>query len=107
MLTFFSYLLPDDPIHGPWFQLNSIKWLANIVGVALIVGTSLMIKNRSAKKDQTSGYFDWYLIYLAFGLGVTGMGAQLTRLADWAFFSAYSLIISAPVENLDFSNEIS
>jgi len=61
-----------------------------------------MIKNRSAKKDQTSGYFDWYLIYLGFGLGVTGMGAQLTRLADWAFFSAYSLIISAPVEALTF-----
>ena len=86
-MTFFSYLLPDGPIHGPWSQLNPIKWLANIAGVALIVGTSLMIKNRSAKKDQSSGYFDWYLIYLAFGLGVTGMGTQLTRLADWAFLS--------------------
>ncbi len=82
-----SYLLPSGPLHGPWSQLNPVKWLANIAGVALIVGTSLMIKNRSAKKDQTSGYFDWYLIYLAFGLGVTGMGAQLTRLADWAFIS--------------------
>jgi hypothetical protein len=27
------------------------------------------------------------LIYLALGLGVTGMGAQLTRLAGWAFIS--------------------
>ncbi len=87
VMIYGSYLLPDGPIHGPWSQLNPIKWLANIAGVALIVGTSLMIKNRSAKKDQTSGYFDWYLIYLAFGLGVTGMGAQLTRLADWAFLS--------------------
>jgi quinone-modifying oxidoreductase subunit QmoC len=87
VMIYGSYLLPDGPIHGPWSQLNPIKWLANIAGVALIVGTSLMIKNRSAKKDQTSGYFDWYLIYLAFGLGVTGMGAQLTRLADWAFIS--------------------
>ena len=82
-----SYLMPDGPIHGPWSQLNPVKWLANIAGVSLIVGTILLIKNRAAKKDQVSGYFDWYLIYLAFGLGVTGMGAQLTRLAGWAFIS--------------------
>ena len=80
-----SYLFPEGPIHGPWSQLNPIKWLANIAGVSLIIGTILLIKNRSAKKDQTSTYFDWYLVYLAFGLGVTGMGAELTRLADWAF----------------------
>jgi quinone-modifying oxidoreductase subunit QmoC len=79
-----SYLLPSGALHGPWSQLNPVKWLANISGVALIVGTSLMIKNRISKKDQVSRYFDWYLIYLAFGLGVTGMGAQLTRLAGWA-----------------------
>lgn len=82
-----SYLLPGGPLHGPWSQLNPIKWLANVAGVALIVGTSLMIKNRRSKKDQTSNYFDWYLVYLAFGLGVTGMGAELTRLAGWAFIS--------------------
>ncbi len=82
-----SYLFPSGPLHGPWSQLNPVKWLANISGVALIVGTGLMIKNRYSKKDQVSSYFDWYLIYLAFGLGVTGMGAQLTRLAGWAFVS--------------------
>jgi len=80
-----SYLFPEGPIHGPWSQLNPIKWLANIAGVSLIIGTILLIKNRSAKKDQTSTYFDWYLVYLAFGLGVTGMGTELARLADWAF----------------------
>jgi quinone-modifying oxidoreductase subunit QmoC len=82
-----SYLLPEGPIHGPWSQLNPVKWLANIAGISLIVGTSLMIKNRRAKKDQASSYFDWYLIYLAFFLGISGMGAQLTRLAGWAFIS--------------------
>ena len=84
VLIYGSYLLPDGPVHGPWSQLNPIKWLANLAGVSLIVGTSLMIKNRSSKKDQASGYWDWYLIFLAFGLGVTGMGAELTRLAGWA-----------------------
>ena len=86
-----SYLMPGGPIHGPWSQLNPIKWLANIAGVSLVIGTILLIKNRSAKKDQSSTYFDWYLIYLAFGLGITGMGAELTRLAGWAFvtFAVY------------------
>jgi quinone-modifying oxidoreductase subunit QmoC len=80
-----SYLFPGGPLHGPWSQLNPVKWLANLSGIALIVGTVLLIKNRSAKKDQVSGYWDWYLIYLAFGLGVTGMGTELARLAGWAF----------------------
>jgi quinone-modifying oxidoreductase subunit QmoC len=79
-----SYFLPSGALHGPWSQMNPVKWLANISGVALIVGTALLIKNRASKKDQVSRYFDWYLVYLAFGLGVTGMGAQLTRLAGLA-----------------------
>ena len=79
-----SYLLPSGPLHGPWSQMNPVKWLANISGVALIVGTALLIKNRAGKKDQASSYFDWYLVYMAFGLGVTGMGAQVARLVGLA-----------------------
>ena len=103
-----SYLLPSGPLHGPWSQLNPVKWLANISGVALIVGTSLMIKNRSAKKDQKSTYFDWYLVYMAFGLGVTGMGAQLTRLAgmagvSFAVYYIHLILIWALFAYLPFS----
>jgi quinone-modifying oxidoreductase subunit QmoC len=103
-----SYLLPSGPFYGPWSQLNPVKWLANIAGVSLIVGTSLMIKNRRAKKDQASSYFDWYLIYLAFGLGVTGMGAQLTRLAGWAVVSfatyyVHLILVFALIAYLPFS----
>jgi quinone-modifying oxidoreductase subunit QmoC len=79
-----SYLLPSGPIHGPWSQMNPVKWLANLAGVALVVGTALLIKNRLDKPDQITTYKDWYLIYLAFGLGVTGMATELTRLAGWA-----------------------
>ena len=79
-----SYLLPDGPLHGPWSQLNPVKWLANLSGIALIVGTAIMIKARLNKPDQKSAYKDWFLVYLAFALGVTGMGAQLTRIAGWA-----------------------
>jgi quinone-modifying oxidoreductase subunit QmoC len=71
-------------IHGPYSQLNPVKWLANVSGVALIVGSALLIKARLNKPDQKSAYKDWLLLGLVFGLGVTGMGAQLTRLAGWA-----------------------
>ncbi len=70
--------------HGPYSQMHPVKWVANISGVALIVGSFLLIKNRRAKTDQLSTYRDWYLLGLVFLLGVTGMGAVLTRLAGWA-----------------------
>ena len=66
--------------HGPYSQLNPVKWLANLGGIALIIGSSLMIMQRLSKKDQVSSYKDWSLLGLVFGLGVTGMLAQLTRL---------------------------
>ena len=70
--------------HGPYSQLNPVKWLANVSGVALIIGSALMIKHRLAKKDQTSTYKDWYLLGLVFGLGVTGVLTEATRLAGFA-----------------------
>jgi quinone-modifying oxidoreductase subunit QmoC len=103
-----SYLLPSGPIHGPWSQLNPIKWLANISAVALIVGTVLLLKNRAAKKDQKSDYWDWYLIYLAFGLGVTGLGTELARLAGWAFicyliYYIHLILVFSMIAYLPFS----
>jgi len=71
-------------IHGLYSQLNPVKWLANVSGVALIIGSILLIKQRMDKPDQKSAYKDWLLLWLVLGLGVTGMGAQLTRLAGWA-----------------------
>jgi quinone-modifying oxidoreductase subunit QmoC len=71
-------------IEGPYSQLNPVKWLANISGLALIIGAALMIKNRLAKTDQTSSYKDWYLLGLVLGLGVTGMLAEMTRLGGLA-----------------------
>ena len=110
LVLYGSYLLPDGPLHGPWSQLNPIKWLANVSGIAIIVGTILLMKSRKAKEDQVSGYWDWYLVYLAFGLGVTGMGTELTRLAGWAFICyflyyihlmlVFSMIVYLPFSKL-------
>jgi len=74
-------------IHGPYSQLNPVKILANVSGIALIIGAALLIKQRMNKTDEVSTYKDWYLLWLVFGLGLTGMLAQLTRLADAAFLT--------------------
>ncbi len=74
-------------IPGPYSQLNPVKWLANFSGVALVIGSSLMIKNRLAKKDSVSAYKDWALLGLALGLGVTGLLTEMTRLGGIAWLT--------------------
>ncbi len=68
-------------IEGPYSQINPIKWLGNLGGIALIIGSGLMIAKRKAKTDQVSAYKDWYLLGLVMGLGVTGLLTELIRLA--------------------------
>jgi quinone-modifying oxidoreductase, subunit QmoC len=87
-------------IHGPYSQLNPVKWLANVAGVALVIGGLLMIKSRLDKPDQQTTYKDWSLIGLVLALGITGMLTEMTRLAGaagltylyilfiWSLFSA-------------------
>jgi quinone-modifying oxidoreductase subunit QmoC len=82
---------------GPYPQLNPIKWLANISGVALVIGSGLMIKNRLANKDQLSTYKDWFILGIVFALGVTGMLTEMTRLAHMeiiTYFMYYLHLIS-------------
>ncbi|MDX2446840.1 MAG: quinone-interacting membrane-bound oxidoreductase complex subunit QmoC [Desulfobacterales bacterium] len=74
-------------IHGPYSQMNPVKWLGNVSGVALIIGSILMIRSRLSKKDQVSAYKDWWLVGWALALGVTGMTAQVTRLLGLAGLS--------------------
>ena len=71
-------------IHGPYSQMNPVKWLANIGAVALILGGILMLKNRLSKTDQVNRYIDWYLVGLVLGLGISGLLTEVTRLAGWA-----------------------
>ena len=68
-------------IEGPYSQLNPIKWLGNIAGISLVIGAILLIKNRLTRSDLLSTYWDWYLVGLAFALGLTGMLTQMFRLA--------------------------
>jgi len=79
-------------IHGPYSQLNPVKWLANIAGVSLIIGAALMIKDRISKDDQISAYKDWFIVGLALALGLTGMLTQMTRIGGAAGMS-YSIYL--------------
>lgn len=69
---------------GPYSQLNPFKILGNVSGIALIVGSIWLISNRIKASAEEQGsnttYFDWALLILVLGLGVTGMLSQLTRL---------------------------
>ncbi len=75
-------LLYVGGLPGPYSQLNPIKWLANIAGVALVIGSAMMIKNRLDKKeDQITSYKDWFILGVVFAVGLTGMLTEMTRLA--------------------------
>jgi quinone-modifying oxidoreductase subunit QmoC len=82
-------------IEGPYSQLNPVKWLANVSGIALILGGVLLIKNRAAKKDQVSTYWDWYLVGLVLLLGLTGLLTEAARLGGvaWLSYGLYAIHI--------------
>lgn len=74
-------------IPGPYSMVNPVKILANVSGIALLVGAILMISNRLKDTDadvSKGSYFDWSLIILVLGLAATGLLSQYTRLADVA-----------------------
>jgi quinone-modifying oxidoreductase subunit QmoC len=76
-------------IEGPYNQINPVKWLANLGGIALIIGGGLMIANRWSKKDQISAFKDWYLLGMVVGLGLTGLLTEVIRLGGMYSLSAF------------------
>lgn len=74
---------------GPYPQLNPIKWLANIAGVSLVIGSGMMIKNRLTNKTQITAYKDWFILIVVFTLGLSGMLTEMARLAGVAWISYF------------------
>jgi quinone-modifying oxidoreductase subunit QmoC len=75
-------------IEGPYPQIVPVKWLANISGVAIIIGGALLLKYRIKKTDSVNSYWDWSLLGLVLALGITGMLTQMIRLAGFYGLSA-------------------
>jgi quinone-modifying oxidoreductase subunit QmoC len=76
-------------IEGPYNQINPVKWVGNLGGLALVIGGGLMIAKRWSNKDQVSSFKDWYLLGLVFGLGLTGLLTEIIRLGGLYGVSAF------------------
>jgi quinone-modifying oxidoreductase subunit QmoC len=68
--------------NGPYPQTNIIKWIGNVSGVAMLVGISMIIMNRMKNQEKAGigSYFDWFFITIVYGVGLTGMLAEVLRL---------------------------
>jgi len=70
-------------LHGPMSLWNPVKIVANVAAIALVVGTGILWGNRSqmeADGQATNTFYDWFLIWMIMGVGVTGIVAELCRL---------------------------
>lgn len=70
-------------IQTPHPAISPVKLFGNIGGLGIIIGGILLIgKRMSGNFKGNNSYYDWTLIVLVLGLGVTGMAAQFVRMAD-------------------------
>ena len=72
-----------EGLHGPLALSDPFKLLANISGIALVVGVGILWMNRSRMEEEnnaTPTFYDWFLIGEIMTVGVTGMAAEITRL---------------------------
>lgn len=70
----------------PYALSNPIKWIGNIGGLALVAGSLIAIFHRLLNEtDAGKGtYFDWLFLIVVFLTGLTGLSAEVLRLADVA-----------------------
>jgi len=74
-------------MHGPMSMWNPVKIFANIGAIAMIVGIGILWGNRARKEAEgkaTKTFYDWFLIWMIMGVGVTGLAAELLRLIGTA-----------------------
>jgi quinone-modifying oxidoreductase subunit QmoC len=77
-----GYFVPS--MHAPISQINPVKILANVSALALIIGVGILWSNRKqmeAEDKASPTFYDWFLIWEIMAVGITGLGAELTRLA--------------------------
>ncbi|WP_333653756.1 quinone-interacting membrane-bound oxidoreductase complex subunit QmoC [Dissulfurispira sp.] len=74
---------------SPYPLYDPLKLIGNISALALLYGITAVIVNRlkNAKKAGKGSYFDWLFIAVVAAIAVTGMGAQLFRLANIGFLA--------------------
>lgn len=90
----------NPALHGPIPFWDPIKILANVSAIALIYGIFLLWGKRSNDEADSGGtgtFYDWFLIYLIAGVGVTGLFSELLRftgIGSLAYIMYYLHLIS-------------
>ena len=71
----------DQDLIYPFAIWNPWKVLANLGGIALVVGCLLAIRNRRSgqKEAPASTFFDWFFLWLLLIVGVTGLLTEILR----------------------------
>jgi len=85
--------LMNPNLHGPIPLYDPFKILANVSAIALLVGIAILWGNRKkmeAEQGVSPTFYDWFLIGEIVAVGVTGLGAELLR---WADFSVLAYLV--------------
>jgi quinone-modifying oxidoreductase subunit QmoC len=71
---------------SPYPLSDPVKWLANMSALGLLVGITLVIRNRqkNAEKAGKGGYYDWLFIYIIYAIMATGILSEVVRLSNIA-----------------------
>jgi quinone-modifying oxidoreductase subunit QmoC len=72
--------------HTPMPQWSPVKLLANVGALALLYGLTMLTRRRINvdPAKSTSSFYDWYLLGVIWVIALTGLGAEIFRLAGVA-----------------------
>jgi quinone-modifying oxidoreductase subunit QmoC len=76
----FSWMLGESP----YPLTDPVKWVGNASAIGLIFGINLVVRYRLQNKEKAGqgGYYDWLLISVIYIIAVSGILAELLRIAD-------------------------
>ena len=71
---------------SPYPLTDPVKWLANVSALALLVGITLVMRNRLKNQEKAGkgGYYDWLFIYIIYAIMATGILSEVVRLSNIA-----------------------
>lgn len=109
-----------NPVFGiepryPFGLLHPMKLLANVGGVALVYGAVRVVRGRleNAKSTPVSTAFDWTLVWVVLGVGLTGFVAEIFRFTiapesglrtvAWSFYFVHLVLVFQLLVYLPYS----